>query len=241
MLSEALWLALATSGAAVDLPDPPPPPEGAAEVAVTSLDEEPAEPPPPLLPSEPAWSGRERMGMVGRFSFGPAYLWGHYEGMREYGEVVGRRMPIEGFAASAEMMVGGAPLPGLILGTRLGLTTAPGAVFRDGDTSETLEPLYLLQGGFIVDWYLVADGGFHVFASTGLALLPDPDPLHHDLASGIAWSGGVGYELWLSEVWSAGITLRVDGAHLGADTGSPSETNDFFFACPSLQLSFTVN
>lgn len=238
MLSEVLVL-MATGAAqagTASLPDPPPRPEDAVEVPVASADEVTGETDGYLLPSEEIWSGRERTGLLVRFSMGPAYLWGSFEGTREGSDVI-RRLPIEGFAGAAETVVAGAPVPGLALGARIAITSAPRPVFREGGASEEMDALHVLQGGFIVDWYLIPDGGFHLFASTGLAMLPDPSPLFHDLQSGLAWSGGVGYELPMSEFWAAGLTLRVDGAYLQPDASVEDAT--FTFACPTAQLTFT--
>lgn len=155
-----------------------------------------------------------------------------------------------GFATVSEIAIGGTVSPGLVLGG--GVWTAS-LVTSSYDKNEgvtvpdELEPdrrSFAIVGPFI-DWYPNARKGFHLQGALGLATLndrwdeDDSEPDYVALGAGAMF--GVGYEWFIADEWSLGMTARITGAVV---TGEDENGVRFYHAIgtsPSLLFSATYN
>ena len=125
-----------------------------------------------------------------------------------------------GFAIPTEVSVGWTPAPGLVLGLGTYASTWPSPHTTVRNYGRTLEgdtgnALFASLGPF-VDYYLNPEKGLHAEASVGLATGSASkgatgQAFSGENFSGSGWSvmGGVGWETWIGEQWSAGVLGRV--------------------------------
>ncbi len=104
----------------------------------------------------------------------------------------------EGFGPSVSVWAGQSLMPGLALG---GMASAVGSI--DGSAPGTADASALLgQLGPYVDWFPIADQGFHMFVTLGFALYPvEREAL--GLGGGVLY--GAGYDWPLDCLWGLGL------------------------------------
>jgi hypothetical protein len=199
-------------------------------------------------PSSPLDPPRTRHGFFARLSLGTGY----------FAAASGASDDRRTFAAaplSLEADLGGTPAPWLGLGasyTRddlLGLSSEDEVT--DGDEPNLDELAFQLETlGFFVSLYPDDRAPFYGFASFGFGILhvrsSDDGPtlplfsLFPDDAgvdpTGYAATLGGGYDWWLSDRWTIGVSGRLLGARLSTDDGGVSTHVNVFM--PSLALTF---
>jgi hypothetical protein len=188
-------------------------------------------------------------GFFLRFGVGLGYLAGGIDtafgcsGCTTQGEA--RSASIHGVASTADMLIGGAVLPGLIFAGRGSVMVVPsaGTSFEASGASAAedveLDSFVLgLVGGY-VDIYPDPEGGFHLFASTGFAVSTEQRDATQRMPMngpvGFYGGGGLGWEGFIGDSWSLGIEARVEGGRLEAD--QVDET----FVAPVVAVDFTCN
>jgi hypothetical protein len=120
-----------------------------------------------------------------------------------------------------DLLVGGAPSPGLVFGGALLLDSLPSTAFQtDGYSTKTT--LSLMTVGPFIDAYPNPRGGFHSGGMVGASAAHlDGDaryPAENVYGFGLAtW---LGYDCWVADQWSVGGLLRFSGAHSVGHKGS---------------------
>ena len=149
-----------------------------------------------------------------------------------------------GPGATASILIGGSPLPGLVLGggalssfAILGAWTrtlnGERTSFSDDDADDPFASLLGLVGPFC-DYYPNPARGFHVQALAGyatLAMRPANESLSNP--SGLGLMAGVGQDWSVAPRWSVGLLARV----VGVASSVPGEHE--LTLLPSLNVAFT--
>ncbi len=115
----------------------------------------------------------------------------------------------------ADLLVGGAPSPGIILGGALLLDSLPSTRFEaDGTAAKT--GLSLATVGPFIDGYPNSRGGFHSGGMLGAsaAHLTGNNYFAAENAYGFGLATWLGYDCWVADQWSVGGLLRFAGAHV---------------------------
>ncbi len=267
---------LIKSRAAPELPPAPPRPPGAKAMVDTTLssagedeldllvlerERTPADLPPKAPPSpseapppdEEPGKHRHDGGFV-RFGFGPSWFNGSYDGQFRqniHAPNLPASVDLTGVGLTAELLAGGAPVPGFIIAARLALTlsldpTMQFSELGDGSTDAALDAIAMPFTGVAIDVYPDPTLGIHFFGTVGLTMteLAGDDRVGNPSFIGVGYGGGVGFEGWIADEWSLGIQARVDAAHLVAGNEGSSETSTdetLTIVSPGLQMSFTFN
>lgn len=160
-----------------------------------------------------------------------------------------------GFATLGELAVGGTIAPGLVLGGGAYTAQLIAGTFRvnddsDGDPPPELDPEvrnFALVGPFI-DWYPNPKTGFHFQAALGLATLSgvhldtsavNDDEPYHAIGGGVML--GVGYEWWVGDEWSMGVSARLLGSFLRGKDDSDVMWNHVAGTGPSPMFTVTYH
>ena len=140
---------------------------------------------------------------------------------------------------------GGSFVPGFVLAGRLGI-----GVLVDPELSEegrdgaplVMKTIVVPTLGPVVDIYPWPEEGLHFFANPSLTVAHFERDEDVDMGLiGYSLAGGVGYEAWLSEQWSVGGQLRIDGSRFKRDDDVTGETTSVMWWTPSLQVAFTYH
>jgi hypothetical protein len=151
---------------------------------------------------------------------------------------------LSGWGGAFDVMVGGTPAPGLVVGGALLSeqvfdpgTTVVGTV--NGIVAHGGGSLGFLMIGPMIDAFPVPTGGFHFGGMLGLAA----NSLRSNKDN---WSGGfglslwAGYMWWVSSQWSLGIKGRYTGAWTTRKVGDPSDQFDATDSSQGFALLFSA-
>jgi hypothetical protein len=118
-----------------------------------------------------------------------------------------------GFALALDVMVGGCPSRGVALGGALLTSGAFSAAFAQGGVDAGDRSLGLVLVGPFIDGYPNPRGGWHLGAALGVASLQiqDRTPTLTD-TRGLGGAGWFGYDWWVADEFSVGLSLRLAGA-----------------------------
>jgi hypothetical protein len=122
---------------------------------------------------------------------------------------------------AADLLIGGAPSPGVILGGTLLLDSLPSRDFRSDNVLAKTGVTMLTLGPFI-DGYPDPRGGFHLGGMVGVASahLSNRQDFGFANAGGLGLAAWLGYDLWVAEQWSVGGLLRFSGARTSTEQNS---------------------
>jgi hypothetical protein len=126
-------------------------------------------------------------------------------------------LKVTGGGLSFDILVGGTPTPGLVIGGILAADAASKpTVKQDGvESNDDFDSALALIGPFI-DGFFDPEGGFHVGGALGLtAYAFDNRSITEDNNKNFGGGGAsvwVGYDAWVSSQWSIGGMLRLTGA-----------------------------
>jgi hypothetical protein len=129
---------------------------------------------------------------------------------------------INGPALGFDLMLGGSPVPGLVVGGGFLFDQSPSPQVTSGDLSGTLDAnLNFMVLGPFFDVFFDPKAGFHVGASVGRAVttLSSEDGSTQAQAAGVGLAAFLGYDGFVSRQWSIGIFLR----GMTANTSSSSD------------------
>lgn len=140
---------------------------------------------------------------------------------------------LSGGGGAFDLMIGGTPTPGLVIGGALLGNTAPNPSFeRNGKQQDVNATMSFGVIGPFVDGFPDPKGGFHVGGTLGFAGMTLEDNESGSSAtttfSGYGAGVWVGYAAWIAPQWSMGGMLRLTGArteHASTST-EPRQTAD---------------
>jgi hypothetical protein len=157
---------------------------------------------------------------------------------------------VSGIASTGEFAVGGSLRPGFIVGGAIWSTTVLASDTRT-DPGAIVPPSTQESGSFSVigpwfDYYFDPRGGLHLPASVGLAVVRGIDAqgasLHRDdVAFGAGILAGIGYEWWVSDEWSVGITGRLTGIVATSKESDGNRWMHLIGSSPSVLFTVTYN
>jgi hypothetical protein len=176
-------------------------------------------------------------------SFGAGYFWNSGSIYR------GEDFTADGAVLPISISIGGTPSKGFVFGGTLGFAYLPRpTITLDGKTQYANEPgtnqtgLWYEVGPFI-DVYPNPTKGFRIHGAITFAYLDKPRPVadeSSDNAAGIAFSGGVGYDLWIGNQWSVGVLGKLTYGSLSTIRHAFGVNNQSFIS-PSLMVSFVYH
>jgi hypothetical protein len=123
---------------------------------------------------------------------------------------------ISGGGLALDVMVGGTPVHGLVLGGAMLVSGASKPdVESDGQTQELDANMSAVLFGPFIDGFFDPRGGFHAGGALGLSVVgysgPNTTPEDEEPFAGAGVAGWAGYDAWIASDWSLGGTLRVMG------------------------------
>jgi hypothetical protein len=242
----------APQGTPPSVPPPPLPPGGPSEPPPGGppgayYEEQPGPPPamylaqPPLPPLQP----RNRYfhdGFYLRMSGGYGFL--HTStSLKDNGST----SSLNGSGTAFDILIGGTPAPGLVIGGGLLLQQAfdPGTTVRQ--RNGTVRGLDAGSNGAVgfgmigpmIDAFPVPTGGFHFGGLLGLAEVGLEDN-QDNLSGGLGLSLWTGYMWWVSSQWSLGLEARYSAAWTRRKVGLQDEQFDATDASQGLAIMFSA-
>lgn len=151
---------------------------------------------------------------------------------------------VGGFTLHNEVTVGGTPTDGLVLGGSILSYIVGSSEIKaaDGSTRELDSALRFVVIGPSVDWFPVADAGFHLGGTFGIAgawaKLPEEEPFENVGGAGGALSLLVGYDWWVAREWSLGALVRLTGAGIKGEDRQAGVTARETSSVGSLTIGF---
>lgn len=196
-----------------------------------------AQPPlPPLLPR----SRHYHDGFYLRLSVGFGALGVSSSGGQGFGSTA------SGSGGALDLLLGGTPAPGLVIGGGVLLQEAfnpsysahfPGPL-TIGDTSTGSGSLVFGMLGPMIDAFPNPSGGFHVGGLVGLSRIGFSD--HGNPSTGIGLSAWAGYMWWASSQWSLGGLIRLSGARSGRKVGADANQFDVTDTTRAITFMFST-
>ena len=189
---------------------PPPVPSVAAPPPRPPIPAPPPSPPIPAPPPVRSTTAYLHEGVFLRMGLGFGPLRGNTDLPLMPG--VSDDADVAGSATSVELLIGGSPVPGLVLGGAL-MNYSVGEPEVDTATATATADdtnLGFSQIGMFVAYYPDPSSGFNAQAFIGAAnaTIDQPD-FEYDNPRGFAVAAGAGYDFWVGEEWSVGPFLRV--------------------------------
>jgi hypothetical protein len=123
----------------------------------------------------------------------------------------------EGNALSADLLIGGSPMPGFAIGGAYLTSYAARERDAEGDTGEGGDAgMSFGMIGPFVDIYPDPRGGFHLGGMVGPAATVTYDDRYEERTAAVGFGGSLwlGYDFWIGEQWSLGGVLRASAARV---------------------------
>lgn len=157
---------------------------------------------PPSGPAVPRTDYVHR-GFYARLSVGPGYM---YSSLGSKGTSINSSSSANSFAVEADVLLGGSPSPGMMMGggflSQLGFNADYGS---GGNT------LFHWTAGPFFDAFPNDRDGFHMGTLLGLSGLSGLDNTSLMIGGGgAAW---LGYDMWVAPEWSTGFNLQLGGSY----------------------------
>lgn len=150
---------------------------------------------------------------------------------------------VKGSGLVNEILLGGTPAPGLVIGGGFQSASFRHPTVRLGDLSSDANQAVLVGsiGGFL-DYYPDPIDGLHFQGFLGFATLSSQDRQGRSSTrnpAGLALSAGLGYEWFVSRDWSIGVLGRVQYVRAKLSEADLEETDSVLV--PGLLASFTYH
>lgn len=153
---------------------------------------------------------------------------------------------VSGSGGSLDIMAGGTPAPGLVVGGGLLLQEAfnpavpqPKGQVINGFDPGTINSLPFGMLGPMIDAFPNPSGGFHFGGLLGLAQLGLKDNQGNS-SGGVGLAAWAGYMWWASSQWSVGGLLRASAAWTGRKVGDEPNQFDVRDNTRALNLMFSA-
>lgn len=170
---------------------------------------------------------REHDGLYLRVGLGGGYLDVH-------SRFAGYKFSLSGGAMGVDLMIGGTPSPGLVVGGGYWLSSVSSPnVELDGESSTASGTLDFGLIGPFIDFFPNPKGGFHAGGLLGIAMLSAADSSGSTQGEDEGFGGGLfaGYDVWIADQWSLGGSVR-------AGMGSISSEGETFTPM-NIEVMFT--
>jgi outer membrane autotransporter protein len=161
-------------------------------------------------------------------------------------EVNGQEGPeqkLSGFTTGFDLLLGGSPMPGLVIGGGLLGATTSNPTIEVGDIEgEGDGTLIFGAAAAFANYYFDPKQGLHIQGLVGFAVL---DAVSSEGTSGgndptgIGLGLGIGYDFWISDEWSIGPFGRVLYGSLSASEGPLSVGYTYLY--PNIGVAFTLH
>jgi hypothetical protein len=198
---------------------------------------------PPPAPIEPKPGARLHDGFYLRMSLGLG------RGSAKMNYPISATNDIElrysGLAMMFDILIGGSPVPGFVLGGGLVSHSIMNPKIKSGgveyDTANNEDSLNLSTFGLFAAIYPDPKSGFNLHALVGYSSISSDNSasigVHHP--DGPSVMGGVGYDFWVGEQWSLGPDVRLAYAHCRSTDGNEETTVSMFV--PTLSFTATYH
>jgi hypothetical protein len=134
--------------------------------------------------------------------------------------LVQTELGITSWTTSFDIMAGGTPVPGLVVGGAFIFNAGPQPTVTVGDTSVTSNSSFVFWlPAMFIDVYPNPNQGFHFGAIGGIAAVDWERTGTGSNASGVGGGAFLGYDAWVGTQWSLGGLIRALGAS-ATDTDS---------------------
>jgi hypothetical protein len=142
----------------------------------------------------------------------------------------------KGNAISADLLIGGSPLPGFVIGGAY-LTNYAARERTEESEGGDAGMSFGMIGPFI-DVYPNPHGGFHLGGMLGPAATVAYDDRYEEQTSAVGFGGALwlGYDFWIGEQWSLGGVLRASGARVETPPNRDLQPNEDRLGVGSLAL-----
>lgn len=159
---------------------------------------------------------------------------------------VSNDVKITGVGVAGQLLFGGTPAPGLVLGGgTMGLSIAKAKLtVNDQEVPVQDDTVVLSMIGPFVNYYVDPEGGFHILGYLGFAQLSSNDTDSNDEPVGFGLVAGVGYEWWVGEQWGLGVLGKFMYANTQLDVdlvGGGTATAKYQTLVPALLMSVTYH
>jgi len=202
----------------------PPPGYGYAPYPPPGYGQWPPAGPPPPDPSE-----RNHDGFYLRMTVGGGYSYvvQTYEGPQPQnigGFALGGSpspgdVKVSGGTTAFDIMLGGTPVPGLVIGGGLFFNVTPSPDVKVLDVTATSKSdLTVFLLGMFADIFPNPKGGFHVGGIAGIATVDWSGGGINGSASGFGGGAFAGYDAWVGKQWSLGGLVRALGVSTANDS-----------------------
>lgn len=154
-----------------------------------------------------------------------------------------QELSMSGFTGMVELLFGGTPAPGFVIGGGLSghSIVNPTVEFNDVEFETEDTSVGISQIAVFANYYPNAAGGLYLHGSLGYAaasVTVDGDTRDTE-ADGVSFGVGAGYDFWIGDEWSLGPQLRLTYAHMTGEEGGVEGTDAFL--SPILALSVTYH
>lgn len=196
-------------------------------------------PPPAPVDTTPKPGARLHDGFYLRMSLG----FGAGSSTQNYSTT---EVKYSGAAMMFDLMIGGSPLPGFVLGGALvgHRILNPNIKINGGDfgTAGDNESLDLSTLGLFTAIYPDPKSGFNIHALVGYSTISFQTENTRSTQNpvGLSVMGGVGYDFWVGDQWSLGPDLRFAYANTSYDEGNGIENKVSMFV-PTLSFTATYH
>jgi hypothetical protein len=161
----------------------------------------PAEPPPPMGPPPDA-GVHQHDGFYLRMGLGGGYA--SFDG-----SVVGIDTSIKGGGGAMELLLGGTPAPGFVIGGGFIFTSLNKPKVKVGNLeADATNNLSFGMIGVFADYYIDPTAGFHIQGMLGYANAQPETNGSNNSVAGPGFFLGAGYDFWVGDQWSIGPNAR---------------------------------
>lgn len=162
-------------------------------------------------------------------------------------EINGTEVPgeasLSGFSSGFDLMIGGTPASGLVIGGALTTVATSDPDLEAGGASRTTDGTMIFGGlGLFANYYLNPNEGLHFQGLLGFGSVDTVDADGNSGGNdptGPYFGIGVGYDFWVSDEWSIGPFGRVLYAATSVEEGNSKAKVSYLY--PSIGAAFTYH